>query len=385
MKFSLTVGVASYFTHVFGQDLLGGVLSYAAQRTSPTWEILPINPDTLRPNWRDDNLPFHLDGLILGGHSPLHPIENLSLTIPVVDVRNCLTDMEDVPSVKLNDRHIGRIAAQAALDAGYTHFWFADSRNRRFSVLRQAGFEETLAQHGHYADHWRMVDDETFQGTINDWIRRLPAGTAVFCANDQRAYCVYQGCARTGRIPGRQIGIIGVDNDPVHLSPVPISLTTIAPNFQNSGIMAARTLHNIIRGVPPPSMHQHNATANLIPGDSLIDFRQVHSAISREICRHIPTHVREGIPLPDLLKSVKRSTSKIQETFHQETGLTLQKAIFAEKMGYAAELLRKTNQSSDEIAEKLGYHTPRYFGKCFKKYYRESPLKYRADAQKPSE
>jgi YesN/AraC family two-component response regulator len=54
--------------------------------------------------------------------------------------------------------------------------------------------------------------------------------------------------------------------------------------------------------------------------------------------------------------------------FHQETGMSFSEYVTGERIRKAIEIMKTTDMSTDEIAEKVGYPNTNYFVKVFKKH-----------------
>lgn len=70
------------------------------------------------------------------------------------------------------------------------------------------------------------------------------------------------------------------------------------------------------------------------------------------------------------------STSYFSTIFKEETGETFTEVLIRTRMEKAKELLEKTTMKNYEIAEKVGFSDPHYFGISFKKMTGCTPTEY---------
>lgn len=74
---------------------------------------------------------------------------------------------------------------------------------------------------------------------------------------------------------------------------------------------------------------------------------------------------------------VNLSGGYLSTLFRQETGMTFSDYVLREKMRYAKELLMEPNYKTYDVADKLGYESPKNFSRAFRSYYGMSPREYR--------
>lgn len=93
---------------------------------------------------------------------------------------------------------------------------------------------------------------------------------------------------------------------------------------------------------------------------------------------YIRTHIEDGnLTLNSMAAHVGLSSNYFGYVFKQRTGVNFIKYLTNVRMEYAKELLRTTDLTSAQIAERVGYSDPNYFSVVFKKTCGMPPREYR--------
>lgn len=97
----------------------------------------------------------------------------------------------------------------------------------------------------------------------------------------------------------------------------------------------------------------------------------------RIVRQYVDEHYMEDISLDDVAEQVKLSKNYISTVFKKETGVNFSDYLTAKRVDEAADLLRKTNLSIAEVANRVGYNDVKYFSKLCKKKLGMKPSEYR--------
>ncbi|MCK6074659.1 helix-turn-helix domain-containing protein [Paenibacillus silvae] len=95
------------------------------------------------------------------------------------------------------------------------------------------------------------------------------------------------------------------------------------------------------------------------------------------VASYIASHYRQDLELKDLAALAGCSVRQLQRRFKQEKQLGPMEYVIQLRMESASRMLRHTDASIGEIADKLGYRDMYYFSRAFKKYVGVPPLHYR--------
>ena len=103
----------------------------------------------------------------------------------------------------------------------------------------------------------------------------------------------------------------------------------------------------------------------------------------RDACDYISIHLTESIPLRDLAARAGYSEYYFSDKFRRETGQSVSEYISCRKLDHALTLLRDTNLSVQEIADRLSYSSRANFATVFRRRFGMTPTMARACAQPP--
>jgi AraC-like DNA-binding protein len=99
--------------------------------------------------------------------------------------------------------------------------------------------------------------------------------------------------------------------------------------------------------------------------------------LARRAIKFIFEHIEENINVSDIATHLKVSHEHLSRVFKQETGVKPLDYISKEKIRYASELLKTSNQSCKEICEKLGYENSSHFARTFRRVTGTTPNEFR--------
>jgi AraC family transcriptional regulator of arabinose operon len=92
---------------------------------------------------------------------------------------------------------------------------------------------------------------------------------------------------------------------------------------------------------------------------------------------YILRHLSEKLSVSSLADVAQLSRSHFTSKFRESTGQTPQAFIELQRLARAQDLLRFSNQSTQEIAMQLGFQSQFYFSRRFKARFGKSPSQYR--------
>ncbi len=181
----------------------------------------------------DNLIRRHVDGIIFTPIAYETPVMShlLDSDIPIVWFDRVSEDRR-VLSVRLNNEHAGRIAAEHFIENGHRQIAVVTGpRNVDLTHVRLRGFLTTAAQHGvSVPTEWIFEGDFSFASGVRiagEIAREAILPTAVWAQNDLTAIGLLKGFAAAGLSVPEEISIIGMDGIPFTEMVHP-ELTTVA-------------------------------------------------------------------------------------------------------------------------------------------------------------
>ena len=368
-----------------GRDILSGIFRHVQAKAR--WDITLVQlPNGFRPKIINDAMRAGIDGIIASDFTSPQ-IKRLAETtdIPCVSIGSSTAMRRPcggaVSFVSCDDMAIGKMAAQHFLSLGtFNGFGFvhADVGNGKCDV-REIGFGDTLSQAGKTCSVFtssRRPEEQLDMRKITEWLRSLPKPAAILCFYDPLAVQVLNACRDCGLSVPQQVSVLGVDNDPLLCDFSTPPLSSIMPDHERVGLLAARELdylftrpsrspHVVV--CPPIKIVERESARPLTPAAHLI--RKAHAFID--------SHVSSGIGVKDVVAHLKVSRRLADLRFREIENCTIRDAIEARRMSLAEKALMDTNQAIRRIAADCGYASANTFEIAFRKLHGLSPSEYR--------
>ena len=368
-----------------GRDILSGIFRHVQARAR--WDITLVQlPNGVRPEIIDDVMRVGIDGIIAGDFSsPQIKLLAETTDIPCVSIGSATAMSRPcggaVSFVSCDDIAIGTMAARHFLSLGsFNGFGFVHADGGKGEPdMREIGFSTTLAQTGKTCSVFtspRLPDEQMDTQKITDWLRLLPKPAAILCYYDPLAVQILNICRDCGFSVPRQVSVLGVDNDPLLCDFSVPPLSSVMPNHERAGLLAARELdylfmhpnrssHVVV--CPPIKIVERESTRPLTPAAHLI--RKAHAFID--------SHVASGIGVKDVVSHLKVSRRLADLRFREIENCTIRDAIESQRMSLAEKALMDTNQAIRRIAADCGYASANTFEIAFRKLHGLSPSEYR--------
>lgn len=98
-----------------------------------------------------------------------------------------------------------------------------------------------------------------------------------------------------------------------------------------------------------------------------------------KVLSYINMHFNENISNTSICNEIGYHSYYMNNLVKKQTGITIHQHIINKRLNIARQLLLNTKLSIDEIAYLCGFSSQPHFSNIFKKYFKISPSKYRAD------
>ena len=373
--------------HAAAREAVGGILRFAA--THRRWEVqlagAHLSNESLEhfADWRPD-------ALVIDASCHDMPPKELS----AISGRAAVFMNTSAPHkwrkpyaiMTTDERKLATEAAALFRRKGLSHFAFVGSpREERWSAARRRFFRAAVKDMGFTlnvfapkpgVESWRDRETE-----MADWLKSLPKPCGVWAAFDLRAKHVLDVCRLAGLNVPSQIQVLGVDNETYICEQTVPSLSSLMPDFENGGFMAAEFLDSILHGMTNSSQTGkiktlHFTFMGAVERLSTADMNGVARRVTaaREFIRQ---HATNGIDVPHVAASLGVSVRLLQRDYRTVTGRTVLEDIQDKKLERVKEILRKTTMPINAIGQFCDFKSPAHLKTLFKKHFGQTMSAYR--------
>lgn len=373
----------------YGPAVLRGIFAHIAAHGEWGLEIIRSEADLTADTIRQA-IAHKTDGCIIA-YGKEHPDVYQAL----VDSRMPFTTVECYSDILLQRKHnaqhiridnlaLGRDAAGSFLRQGrYTTFGFVHPRSEHpWATARSEGFVKELERRNRRVVSFSggsTPDTVSRRGDLAKWLRRLDKPAAIFAADDDSAFEVIQACQSAHlKIPS-EIAILGVDDDPLICENIRPTLSSIRPAFAAAGRAAAEALERLMRRRSNPTAVRTivaKGRNEIVTRDST---RPESSAglLVQEAIAFIQANARLGIGIEDVRAHLGVSRALMDLRFREVRNETVLSVLTDARLKELKHALKFTTEPIGEITARLGWTSPNYPKRLFKKRFGCSMLTWR--------
>jgi LacI family transcriptional regulator len=292
------------------------------------------------------------------------------------------------PQVVCADESIGKMGAEALLDAGLRNFAFcgltglefSDDRAKGFAArVREAGFDLSVysAPTQHLGKSWYEE-----RKRLSRWLGALSKPAGLMACNDDRARMVVELCRNLGiRVPD-DVAILGVDNDEQVCNGANPPLSSVALATQRGGHEAAALLDSFMRGKKVSHGVVTVNPTHVVARQSTDTLAIANPAIVRAV-RHIRDHAHLDVRVADLPLAAGVSRRTLQDRFKEFLGRTPLEEIHRTRVDRIARLLVETSMTISEISAASGFEIDAHVSRFFSRHTGVTPIEYRRRNRTP--
>ncbi len=361
---------------------VGGFLEYAAGHgrwrlaTSPESPILSLAG--LR-GWPGD-------GILAFINTPADARTVAQLGLPAVNISGAL-ERSPVPRVRVDDRAVGRLAAEHLLDRGFRQTAYYGVEGVWYARLRGEGFLEVVEQAGARCDvflapstlgrraAWSQVDRP-----LRAWLKSLPLPAGLFACSDYRAKLILEGCQELGLAVPDDLAVVGVNNDTIACEFCEPPLSSVSRSSERVGREAAALLERLMAGKPAPEADV------LIPPDGLICRRSTDAfALGNPdvaaAVRYMHEHLAEAISIGQFAHEQAVSRRKLEHAFREILGQPPHAYLTGLRVRRARQVLvEQPSLPLQAVAKACGFCDAKRLRAAFLAAFGVSPREYRERA-----
>ena len=364
-----------------GRDRYAGILQYLNQKNR-TWDIHLVRLDGLSREVFEREMQQGIQGVIFNKVDDDAVIDDLrALSIPCVVVdaehpelfgnRQGGLAFVDADSDEIGQRGADYLAAQGNYSSFGIIGYEADCN---WSERRIQSFCKAIAAKGAACDVLRIRRTESNQphvrALMREWGANLDRPAAVMAVHDELARkFMYQLTAADIRIP-QDIAVLGVDNEWILCTHMMPTLSSVQPDFERSGFLAAQCLDKLLR---QKNVSRRTVTplTQTIPVKGIVGRESTapSSSVGRLILKaqeFIHDYSAGDLHVDDVAHHLCVSRRLLDLRFRAVTGKTVLEAIRMEQLERVRHLLRSTAISITEIGRLCNFRSENHLKRLFK-------------------
>ena len=381
------VVVALRMAGIAGQDKLNGIFNFLSE--GRRWQLIIYRTKhEFTAEVVEHELSRGTDGFIVGIPSADDALALLARTeVPTVVMNVSGGGIErrksKIAFVKSDSQAVGREAANALLKQGiYKSYGYAGyrtdddwSRERGTAfrdALDKAGFVGRMMDITHYKD---KVEDKA---TILKWLKALPKPCGILAACDDRAFEILDICRDAGIKVPAEVGILGVNNDPILCENTEPRLSSIQPNFIEEGRLAAELLDRMMSGgsMSAEKRMRKVGIRAIVHRDSTVAQSEAGKLVQK-VLAYIEREAVKGIGVEDVSRRFKVSRSLLEMRFRELQNESVYEAMLRIRLEEVRRRLRQTKDPISEITAACGWGNPTPPKALFKRRFGISMREYR--------
>ena len=352
------------------REKISGIYSAAIERG---WQIQPVDGTfdatrfrELRNLWSPIGCLVDDSAMPRRAGRPLRLAKSALLGVPTVLLGRDKSRREQVLDCSAQDGRDPALAAARTLrELGLGQFAFVGEPSRpSWSEERRRYFADAVRPLGFKA--YGGADPATVRGQVAlaSFLRGLPRPFGVLLAADHLAMPFYSAVGRAGLTIGRDLFVLGVDNDEMICTSLSPALSSVHPNFFQSGRNAIGLLDRRLRNPDLPPQYVTYGTLEVVRRAStarLLADRRIAGGLA-----FIAEHGLERITAADVAASMNCCRRMAEKLFRKHTGESILGTLRAMRLEKAKSLLANTSFPVDAIPPMCGYDSLPHFKTYFR-------------------
>ena len=358
-----------------GRDMLSGIFNYA--KGGRMWSLHLANA-SIKTSEEVNALieKGNIKGIIAGEYClPDAPRLLEDSGIPLVYIgskgENDYSRTKAISYVHNDEPGIGSLAANTFMKLGrFQSFAFVPARpGVAYSDRRQAGYIQRLADAK--AGRIEIFEPKAKAGTPDDradlarWLTSLPKPTAVYVAWDFRAIQVLEACRDAKISVPEHVAVLGTDNDELLCDSAEPPLSSILPDHERAGYVAAERLDALMRGRNPKPQTVFLKAKKVVERETTRSVTSSAHLVGKALA-YINGNATKGITVVDVIKHLGCSRRLADLRFKEIAGTTILMAITARRMAELKRLLSETNLPINKVAARSGFSCIKRLERLFK-------------------
>lgn len=362
----------------FGRDVLRGVMRYANARRR--WLL---HEEIRACGEGPENWP-ECDGAIMA-ISTQSIVDRIAQGSRHVVSCSGNADPALMPVVCIDDRAVGRMAAEHLIECRVENFAFYGRVHHTVSSNRMEGFRSVLVEQGFECCE-SLIEGSFSYGwsarphwpRLIEWLQELSKPVGILAMDDMAARDIAAACFNSGISIPERVVLLGVNDDDLLCGTAWPPLSSVAVDFTRVGEAAARLLDRILAGDKlTPEQQQIRLQPIGVIRRASTDILAVENEHLAEALRYIREHACDPCSVSDILSHVPVGRRWLERQFVQKLGRTPHDEIIRVRMEMARRLLIQSDESLPQIAGRCGFTAVQNFSRAFRDSLGITPAAYR--------
>lgn len=374
MRMSKKVMIALRMAGIAGQDKLSGIFRYLGE--THDWEVTLLRTANEFSRVRvEAAIREGYDGFILSipdTESSAAPLADVTIPTVVMDLHDPALSArpDNIVFIRNSASEIGVSAANFLMSTGRcrSYAFIHNASVMQWSVDRYKAFRATLRDRGLWCHEMATAEG----------LDRLERPIGVFAANDDTGFDVLEYCrAHRLRVP-EDVLVLGINNDTLICENCHPRLSSIQPDFEQEGFLAARHLDKIMHAqdVANDRLILQVGIKTIVRRESTAEVSHSGKLVQKAVA-YIRSNALKGIGVEDVVKHLGCSRRLADLRFRELQGTSIGEAIITRRLDEVRRLLVTTREPIDAIGLSCGYENPNYLKNLFKKRFGMTMRDYR--------
>lgn len=327
------------------------------------------------------------DGVMIGvtGNDPPEIGKDDYLGRTMVEIRGG-GDLAEYPSVCMDEREMGRLAARHLIAQGVQSLAFVGF-DTKFCFHRQEGFAEEAERNSvpcvsvspNVLSREEMPANRAGQIDLAlDWLGESPKPGGLLGATDSVALDAMDRCRERGLAVPHEVAICGVDNHPTS-AVAPIGLTSVDRNAGGMIYEAAAVLDRQFTGKSGPLRVVIQPKGVVARESTDLEFRD-DPVFSRAI-RRFRDRACQPLDVTDILEEIPMSRRTFERRVQEKLGRTPREELRRLRLQRAREMLVDARLSQADIAMACGFQWASALNRAFREEFGVTPGEFRRSRQ----
>ena len=272
----------------------------------------------------------------------------------------------------------GHLAARELLAFDYDDYGFVDRANPLFwSVERREAFRGDIRLNGRRYHPFPECTPRKWKSTLIAWLRALPRPVGLFATNDMVGEEVINACTKLGLDIPKDVALIGLDNAEMICENTRPTLSSISPDTETAGRLAAELLARKLTAPRTAGLHLRFGQIGVIRRESSRTFVQRDKGVATAV-EWIRRNTARGVTPSDVIRKLQCSRRLAEMRFRKHVGMTILDTIHESRIDLAKKLVLDGDIPISALHAHCGFKSPATLRRVFTRLIGASPLQWRA-------